>query len=65
MEDVLQIALVLMAASFNLALALFLMKVTNQSQRLEDIRLAPASAYSQLQKFTVTNSRRLSNDNSD
>lgn len=59
------IVLVLMAASFNLALALFLMKVTNQSQRLEDIRLAPASAYSQLQKFTVTNSRRLSNDNSD
>ena len=64
MEDVLQIVLVLMAASFSMVLALFLMKVTNQSQRSDEIRLAPAPAYSQLQKFTVTNSRRLSNENS-
>ena len=65
MEDILQITLELLAATFSFVVALFLMKATNRSQRLEDIRLAPASAYSQLQKFTVTNSRRLSNDNSD
>ncbi len=45
MGDVLQIVLVLMATSFNLVLALFLMNVTNRSQRSEGIRLAPAPAY--------------------
>jgi hypothetical protein len=62
MEDILQITLELLAATFSFVVALFLMKATNRSQRWEDVRLVSVPAHSQLQKFTVTDLRGLSDD---